>query len=199
MFYLIAPFIVRKNIGLLFCIFLLSTLLKILLWKFGYYDDPWKYRFFFSELSFFFIGMVMFRISNINIYNKFKDSKKVFLIGFLTFISTRLLYDNYKKVFMFYDIDFFKYAIYLLFAISLPMFFDYTKNIVLDRIIGELSYPIYIIHILILYFVKTIFAIEYWVIFAIILSIFLSILINKIIQNKIETIRNNNIKKALTW
>jgi peptidoglycan/LPS O-acetylase OafA/YrhL len=63
MFYIIAPFIVRKNKKVIFSLIFLSLILRgILMYKFGLRNDPWNYRFFPTELVFFLLGNISYKI-----------------------------------------------------------------------------------------------------------------------------------------
>jgi peptidoglycan/LPS O-acetylase OafA/YrhL len=58
MFYIIAPFLVRKSNLAIISIIALSLLIKIFTYSIGYTNDPWTYRFFPSELALFLLGTV---------------------------------------------------------------------------------------------------------------------------------------------
>lgn len=194
MFYLIAPFIARKNIRLLLILFLSSVIFKYTLWFMGFNSDPWSYRFILSELSFFFIGMIMYKVYKLGFYSKIIENKNLFSIGLILFFLSGYFYYEFKSILELNSIDTFKYMIYFLFILFLPLLFVQTKNNKVDRYIGELSYPVYIVHIFVLYFVSKISSDIYLGLLAIIGSIIFSMLINKFIQEKIEKIRINNLK-----
>jgi peptidoglycan/LPS O-acetylase OafA/YrhL len=68
LFYAIAPFIVRRNKKIVFSLIFLSLSLRmILIYKFGLKTDPWSYRFFPTELVFFLLGNISYKI-----YKNFK-------------------------------------------------------------------------------------------------------------------------------
>ncbi|MGK0249204.1 MAG: peptidoglycan/LPS O-acetylase OafA/YrhL [Oleispira sp.] len=194
-FYIIAPFITRKSIGLLLTLLTFSVILKISLWFSGYVEDPWNYRFIFSEFSFFFMGMLMYRVYRLNLYDGILENKYLFFIGFLLILLSGLFYFELKELLIFNDVDILKYIIYMYFILFLPILFDSTKNNKIDRYIGELSYPIYIVHILVIYFVNKMPISGSLSFFVIIGSVIISILLNKFIQEKIEKIRIYNFKE----
>jgi len=196
MFYIIAPFIARKSSKLLITLFLASVIIKVSLWSNGYINDPWSYRFILSELSFFFIGMIIYRVYKLGFYFKIINNKSLFNVGFFIFLLSGYVYSDMKNVLTFNNIDSLKYLIYCLFILFLPLLFEHTKNNKIDRYIGELSYPVYIVHIFVLYFVNKLDVGIYTSLVAIIGSILLSITLNKYIQRNIEKIRKNNIKKV---
>ncbi|MCT7568968.1 acyltransferase family protein [Aliarcobacter butzleri] len=194
-FYLIAPFLIRKNIRLLIYLFIISVFIKIGLWNIGFSNDPWSYRFILSELSFFFIGMIMYRVYKMNFYSKFIKNKSLFLFGFIPFLLSGYFYFRLKHILEFNDIDILKYLIYILFVLFLPFLFEYTKNNKVDRYIGELSYPIYIVHIFVIMISPHIRIDIDLGLFAIIGSILFSIVLNKFIQERVEKIRIKNLKE----
>jgi peptidoglycan/LPS O-acetylase OafA/YrhL len=63
LFYMIAPFIVRRNKKIVFPLILFSIGLRlVLMYKFDLRNDPWNYRFFPTELVFFLLGNISYRI-----------------------------------------------------------------------------------------------------------------------------------------
>ena len=53
LFYLVAPFIVRRKLKVIFVLIVLSLLIRFVLVSKGFDYDPWSYRFFPNELVFF--------------------------------------------------------------------------------------------------------------------------------------------------
>jgi len=87
--------------------------------------------------------------------------------------------------------------IYIVFFLFLPLLFEQTKNNKVDRYIGELSYPVYIVHIFVIIFVSKVSNETYLSLLTIIISILFAIILNKFVQKKIEKIRISNIKGML--
>ena len=186
-FYLIAPFIVRKDLKWIVIIILGSFLLRLILMSNGLDKDPWTYRFFPTELMFFLLGTVAY-----NIYNKFKinfTSKTALILILSTVLLFTFCYSslafNYKGI------------VYLsCIFVCIPFVFQLTKNWKFDRVIGELSYPVYISHWLILLSVGYLgfSASNYYGLIVCLLAIVFSVIVNKIFSNKIEKIRQNMLK-----
>lgn len=195
MFYLIAPFIARKSIKLLLILFSISVLIKLSLWSIGYINDPWSYRFILSELSFFFIGMIIYKVYKLDFYSKIINNKSLFFLSLISFFLSGYFYYEFKIILEFNDIDIFKYIIYFLFILFLPLFFVQTKNNKIDKYIGELSYPVYIVHIFVIMIVSKIDNDTNLSLLAIFGSISFSMLLNKFIQEKVEKTRINNLKE----
>jgi peptidoglycan/LPS O-acetylase OafA/YrhL len=195
MFYLIAPFIARRSMKLLVGLFLLSIFIKIGLWNFGFSNDPWSYRFILSELSFFFIGTIMYKVYKAGSYSKIMNNKSLFFTALSLFLISGYFYYDLKTILDFNGVDTFKYMIYFLFIIFLPLLFVQTKENKIDRYIGELSYPVYIVHIFVIMFVSKIANDTNLSLLAIIGSVIFSIVLNKFIQERVEKIRVKNLKE----
>jgi peptidoglycan/LPS O-acetylase OafA/YrhL len=196
-FYLIAPFIVRKKIGFVLFVLCLSLLIRLYLYNWlGLKNDPWSYRFFPSELMFFLLGCISYKL-----YVAIKDapSKKnvnIFVLVFIITFTTLYFYIPTFRInhtpFTLNEIVYFAVVV-----LSIPVLFIWLKNNRLDSKIGELSYPIYISHILIIVLSNLIlinFLKEGWVIA--IGSILLSVILVRFIIKPIERYRQLRVEKA---
>lgn len=194
MFYLIAPFIVRR--GLLFITFIIGLslsfkfyILNIVGWNF----DPWTYRLFISEISFFLLGALAYHLSQhlLKIANSIQYSKYLIVLCAASFV---VFYDNIALSYKYYFICF-------LFFISIPVAFDLTKKSKIDRYIGELSYPVYLIHYLVSVvtfdILKEHHLLNYRCEIVTVLSILTSILIMHILIKPIEIYRQQRIIKLI--
>ena len=145
MFYIIAPFIVRRKSIYIVILFAVSLMIKFILNKYcGLAKDPWSYRFFPSELNLFLLGALSFKLYS---FLKIKGDKflnrTLCLAVWGVMLSVIFFYSELphpRIPYRLYD------SVCLLIPITLPFIFHCTKNIKFDRIIGELSYPIYISH-----------------------------------------------------
>ena len=144
-FYLIAPFIIRKRMYVIF-VFILSLFIRYYLYESGIgIKDPWTYRFFPSELGLFMFGAM----AHMFLYRAYK-SASVSLILPASFTLLSVLYILFyteipKKNIISLDIYIFVY-----FFIALPFLFIINQQFKIDRYIGNLSYPIYICHIFVI-------------------------------------------------
>jgi peptidoglycan/LPS O-acetylase OafA/YrhL len=186
MFYLIAPFILKRKVWVIFTIILFSVLCRLLLYKNGYNHDPWTYRFFPNELVFFMLGNLSYRlydkIRNLHIRLSYFSMAFIFIIVFIIFYT----FINFKGK----SILFFAF-----FTLLLPLIFKMTKNIKIDTQIGDLSYPVYISHIFVFFILK---AIKVPILnnMGLILStstILFSILLNLSINSRIEKYRQSRL------
>lgn len=186
-FYLIAPYIVRKKIKFIVLLVLISALLRVLLYQNGLKHDPWTYRFFPTELLFFLLGTIAYHMYKKLDQLNFKKSYVKIIYGLiLVFTLSYSLFSIPYKV----------YFYFVIFFLSLPFVFILSKKWTKDRYIGELSYPIYISHILVLMLVKylKIPIIGGIGLVTIILTILFSLLLNEVIAKRVERIRQNRIK-----
>lgn len=191
MFYIIAPFLVRKNIKLIVLLIIGSILLRCFLY-FGLdlRHDPWTYRFFPTELVFFLSGTVSYHL-----YKRFRslEVKDLFLkIIWILVLAFTVFYGK---------INFeFKELLYLLFFfISLPFVFILTKNSKRDLFIGELSYPIYISHFFFITIMKS-SDLPFWGGFGLnvcMVTILFAFVLNKLVAKKIEKVRQSRILKQV--
>lgn len=196
MFYFIAPFINTWKSKTILLVVILSLTLRFILARLGFSGDPWTYRFFPTEIAFFLVGMLCYRVyrflswANPEVLKKYAKVVSInVLLIILTFSFNPITY------------EFRRWLYYLFFSCCLPWVFYYAKDNSHDRNIGELSYPIYISHILILNIVqlsyfsllqKHLMLLSFIVI---ILSVSFSLVLNKYVQLPIEKIRAVRVKE----
>jgi peptidoglycan/LPS O-acetylase OafA/YrhL len=144
-FYLIAPFIVRRQTWLIICLILSSLGLRLFIYFYlGWYQDPWTYRFFPTEIALFLMGTLSYRIYSSNQGNKNrKFSITISIMLLLSILAYQFFPDFALK----------KWLLYILTTISIPFLFKTFKHSSLDAKIGEYSYPVYIVHELIILYV----------------------------------------------
>lgn len=189
MFYIIAPFIVRKKVNIIIPLIILSFILKIYFYKQGLKGDPWNYRFFPFEIGFFLIGNLCYRI-----YLKLKSIDmhvgKLYL-PFLLVLSLISYFYNQIPL----NILIKEYLYYSMICLLIPILFIASKNKKWDTYVGELSYVLYISHMLILLLIQK-FS---WSLTnqlgltTLGLSIIFSILCKELITSKIEKFRQKRV------
>lgn len=148
-YYLIAPFIIRKSNWFIVLLIMVSILIRLYIHYFlGYTNDPWTYRFFPSEIALFLMGTISYRL-----YSNYKVQKLTLFKVQLSYIVVAILflmlicYEFIEKVM---GVNAFNWLIYAFCCFTIPFLFELSKNSKLDTRIGELSYPIYISHILVI-------------------------------------------------
>lgn len=195
MFYLIAPFILKRKMKFVLLIIAASLLLRVFIYhKLGLQMDPWTYRFFPTELMFFLFGHISYQI-----YVWIKKSTvpygiNLLVLFFMIFFTIfyRFIPSSRESYLAFTFKDFIYFSSIIL---SIPLLFKFFKTSKFDNQIGELSYPIYLIHLLISDIIITLDLLPRtksgWQIALI--SIFLSILLNKFIAAPVEKYRQSRL------
>ncbi len=148
-FYLIAPFILRSLRAVLL-LFAASVGLRVVLLAMGLAgSDPWSYRFFPLELALFLAGALSHRM----------------LLPFYERLSKRLhfLPEVVTTLFVLYTMFHFSVTLnhnvrdalmLAIFAAIMPLTFIFQGRYRLDKKIGQLSYPIYICHAVVMLLVS---------------------------------------------
>jgi len=147
-FYAVAPFILKKFKTIL--VFLAaSVILRIYLIHIDLgLKDPWNYRFFPTELAFFLVGSLAHRVLRPIYRDAFKSSQTELLSGLATyFLFTFIL--TFSLIPLNGDIK--SAALLIAFVALTPFTFTFQSTRKWDSKIGDLSYPIYISHMLIVY------------------------------------------------
>jgi peptidoglycan/LPS O-acetylase OafA/YrhL len=139
-FYLMVPFLARKKIIYIIPLIIASLLIRYFLAKIGMKIDPWSYRFFPSELVFFLLGIISYRIYK---FVPKLNLKPIYLIMILIYITTFSIF--YKFLRQKYEFQIYMFSVF----VCIPFLFTLTKSWKFDNYIGELTYPMYISHILV--------------------------------------------------
>lgn len=190
-FYLVAPFILLKSkYKYRVWIFLfLSLALNIGLNLSGVNYDPWIRRFFPAQFYLFLSGYISYLI-----YKKIKLVKQNNILICALLMTITVFYSS-VNIFPFKD------HIYLLcVVIAIPFIFELTKKSKIDRKIGNLSYIIYILHLLVISVLNILIPnIKYQGYYSFLLigiTILGSLLIDIFILDKIEEVRQKRVKNA---
>lgn len=159
MFYALAPYVLRRSNMILMRLCLASTLFRLFLqWQLSLSGDPWSYRFFPSELSFFLLGAIGYKLL---VHDSRKGYWNVRWLQYSVIVSLVIasVVVNRAGFLGAYWINpgFFVMWVVLVF---LPILFTATKNISLDKLIGELSFPLYISHLLLIVVFTQLFGVD---------------------------------------
>ncbi len=150
MFYAVAPFIARAGVRAIIPIFVIALVTKAAITALGMGTSPLGRQFIGTELVYFMLGMISYGLYRRIEYHMPAPRRLLFLIPvailligwyerqFVSFIFTKPL-----MIDIVIDPPF-----YLAFTAMLPFLFHATRYSKLDEAVGELSYPIYITHIL---------------------------------------------------
>ena len=178
-FYLLAPFLFKlKNKQIVIIIIFLVILKYLFLNEFSN-SYNWMYRVHLFELVYFLLGGISYKLIKIKKLNPL-TGKLIFMMIIVYVVSINLFTD-YLIV---------KWSTYLVFSLAIPVIFRLTSKSKTDKFLGDLSYPIYIIHFLIIAVSRefNIMSGELRLVFIILLSILISYILNKIL-NPIEKYR----------
>lgn len=188
-FYLIAPFILRKRIMIPIFLLISSLFLRIYLSINDMSGHPWDYMFFPTQLMFFMAGCISYHL-----YSRIKNNppKSFFLrCNFCLMLIALMLYsylfaNTYVKQAIFFP----------LITLLIPGTFILTKNSKIDRYLGNLSYPIYISQMLIISITRAnsfpkIFGQGFTTLMIVLLF---SVLLERYFSRRIETLKVNPIK-----
>lgn len=149
-FYLLAPFIVRDKMRIALLL-LASLFIRYILLDYGFPSVPYTIRFLPSVLLFFLMGSISYQIYKF-IATKAYISKKigsVFLLAFVVFVSSSVHLNT--KFLPGADFDTITHwFLYISFALIMPFVFICSKNSKIDAFLGEFSFPVYVIHGLVL-------------------------------------------------
>jgi peptidoglycan/LPS O-acetylase OafA/YrhL len=129
-FYLMAPFILRsiKRTWIYFAIGVLYCFCFVLM---GKINTIYQYYLFPSSFIYFALGALAWH------YSKTKD---------LVLTDKRIVWIFIICLCLMFVYTLFSMIILLCFTFAIPKLFELTKNSKADRLIGELSYPLYIVH-----------------------------------------------------
>lgn len=145
-FYLLAPYLlIRRRLVLI--VFFSSLGLRVVFWNFGLADvDPWSYRFFPLELSLFLAGALSHQIM-LGFY--VRSNKLILFYGKYAATASLLLFCG---CFFLIPLEESTKLIYLLVLsfLFLPFLFLFQQENKIDQLIGDLSYPIYVTHLLVI-------------------------------------------------
>ncbi len=147
-FYAIAPFLVRRKLRDIVLLVVAAIALRYYLYThLDLFDDPWSYRFFPLELGMFLLGALGYKV-----YARYKSCDLGFLSAVLSysFIGITFAYQFVPELGDYGRFPLKIWFYYLLAAVSIPFLFVYSKKNRVDRYIGELSYPVYISHVLVI-------------------------------------------------
>jgi peptidoglycan/LPS O-acetylase OafA/YrhL len=138
-FYVFAPFIVARDIRIVAAVLALALACRFAF--LGADFESWRYGFAPTDLCFFLLGAVSHRLGQLIDAPRFCRNAGIFaaivlpaLVIACNLVSVRDLDQSTLWIF------------YIAFAGALPFLFALSKDSSIDRIVGELSYPLYVCH-----------------------------------------------------
>lgn len=172
-FYLLVPFVLGRSTRVLIVLIGLSLLARILAKYYGVEGGAWTYRFFPFELGVFLTGSVMARMRDRFVLRRYPGLLLGIVILFIVLYPHVPFYETFRRI-----------GVVALVALSLPTLFDLSRHWKVDRWIGELSYPVYITHMLVLMWLPVSPLSGFWcavvsVVFSAALMVFIEAPVNK--------------------
>lgn len=138
-FYLAAPFIVRMPLKFSAAVLFACLAVRFFLLPFDY--EPWRYYFAPSIFCFFLMGHMSHRLGALIASEALK-----WRIGLISLLALPFAGD-FTSVNVTQDVDRIGTWIFImLFAAALPFIFSLTKKSSIDSAVGNLSYPLYLVH-----------------------------------------------------
>lgn len=152
MFYCIVPFLIRAKTTTLITIAAISLLARAVTYSAGYDGEPWIYRFFPFELALFVVGMIARRIYDAHID---KIARQTQVVIAAVFVAAAFLVQPLSEATDARTVVIWTY--YASALIGLPCLFQLTRNIKIDNAVADFSYPIYLIHWIVIVFYDSIY------------------------------------------
>ena len=184
-FYLMAPWLTRRSNAFLAAVIAASFALRAVIYAGNFPFDPWKQRFFPVECGFFLLGILSYRL-----YAALKPLR----VPRRTLWTVSALYVAAIFVYQFLPGARGKeYYLYAATVLSIPFLFLLTQKMRFDRLIGELSYPMYISHWTVIVLV------EYWggrkhlTAIALVVTVAFCLLLNRFVADPIERLRQERV------
>jgi peptidoglycan/LPS O-acetylase OafA/YrhL len=186
LFYLLVPLLARVNTRV-FCALLVGAgVVHMIPHYAGLPSRPWQYEFFPAVLLFFLIGMASHQLYVAVSAARFSYDKNLgwfmlpCILSYAYFFHDDIVLDltNNKEV----------WGLYLLVCLAMPLLFNASKVSHIDRFVGDLSYPIYASHFLIMAWVENLgitdVSVRHWTGFGMVigLSVTLAILVEGPLQ-----------------
>ncbi len=183
-FYMLAPFLVRMSIFRLAIVSSASLFIYAIMENYGY--PP--YFFFPATLCFFVAGMIMYKTYHLNrtFFDKSAVAPYLLCVVLAVYISFSSLPESIAA-----------YVVYTITIPALPWLFSYFKKTSWDFMLGNLSYPIYLSHMLVIAVMGTVIHVKNGSAVAIV-TIALSYAIYLVIESPIDKIRQRRLTALVT-
>lgn len=212
MFYLLSPFLLTKNNRVLILTILLSICIRLTLRDYNLYTQEWFYNFFPSEIAIFTSGALAYRFydnflkNQSGVYEELLKGLGLVLLIYLIYFYLRGWHYVHGGH---WELEGkstcgvpwgYWYALFLT-ILSIPFIFKWSKNIKIDRFIGEFSYPVYLSHFMIIEFLYSKVSDGYLNITALIITLIVSYFITQYIELPLAKYRttlrrNDNVSDA---
>jgi len=185
-FYLLAPLILRLRIRWVFLLFTLSLCLRLLIIvSKGPEYDLFLRRCFPAELCLFLLGSLSYFV--FTIIRGYKNKYQLGLISWATVLAVLVFYNEINEKFSLALLAFTAF-------LTMPFIFNITKDSRFDRFLGNISYPAYIVHFLIVAFFEEYFEDEYSVFLLLLVVFSASLVVYCAIEAPIDRWRQGRVR-----
>ncbi len=198
LFYLVAPYIVRltnKNFLLFLCCY------SIVFWGIirpAHVLEATLLYLFLQYLIYFIFGIISYRYIYkyiLLVYQRHFVIQVIFVVYILYILLYSTFFSNNTTSF-FQIVD---PLYYLLLTLALPYIFLYTKNNKIDAFIGTFSYPVYIMHMLVIKLVTNLSIFQsdsnFRTVFVILLTCIISYIAIRFIEIPVDSYRQNRLMR----
>ena len=144
-FYLLAPFLVARRVGWLLGLAVGSLIFRAVIASYGLTGDPWSQALLPSELVFFLAGILSYRV-----YTALQSRDIPTVLPRLALgvaLGTTILVG--PSIALFGTTLFLETVPFVVLAASIALAFSATRDNEFDAYVGSLSYPVYIVHLLV--------------------------------------------------
>lgn len=180
LFYILCPLII-KSIRITLSFLAFGLLYHLAIKYFGVNNLMYQYHLFPSSLLYFTLGILSYRLyqkGQSPISNK--TYKYFLLFAFILFLTEPLLPNLYLFIF----------------PLFVPTLFQMTKHNKIDRFLGDLSYPLYMIHFILLKYFWSLGTDAKWLgTFVTLSSVSLAILIHLFLEKPVDRYRHSLARK----
>lgn len=147
-FYLIVPLLIARSSALLAGLVATSLICRLYIFSvLGLDHDPWLNRLLPLELALFLMGILSFRL-----YRTVRRSDRLSPVGPAVLALTLLIVLAYPQLSgSAVNQQVINWVFYFWLLLALPFIFQFTRKSSVDARVGELSYPLYVVHVLVLY------------------------------------------------
>lgn len=187
-FYLLAPFLVRRGPLFIAAMIAASLALRMLLQgAFGLSGEPWSFRFFPSEFALFMAGSLGYYVYAPK-HRAQRTLAKTLLSVAAVLLFLALAINRWDGMWRLASL-----SVLGLVIVGTPNLFSATKDILWDKYLGELSYPIYVCHFLCGWMLMpSTLAVAYA---ALLLSVAMSIALYHLIDRPIDNWRQARLRR----
>jgi len=148
LFYLLAPFVVRRKRRVIFALISASLLLRVVMFYGGYRNTSWQFQFFPTEIALFLAGALSYRL--------YRSGAAFFSSRYGLYATAVLVVATFAYYYVpgveVQGAQMKKWGYYLLLIFLMPAAFSYTGSFKADRYLGDLSYPVYVVHYVVIWF-----------------------------------------------